>query len=199
MTDCDGVTLARDPHHCWSHAEFLMLPAMTPVATSKRIVFVCGVPTCDGVRHQSGKAILHPGPCPGGRTVKLPVGMPVCDALTEVLNSFGVQVERVYSMAEARKALVPMPTVVITDALLADGDGFLLCRKVKQRSSRIPVIILSSRRTNKDCREKAAQAKADGVLRYPIDLELLQSAMWNILGRPQSAAAPAQTAGRSHL
>jgi CheY-like chemotaxis protein len=157
-------------------------------AVSKTIVFVCGTPSCDGVRHQIQAIGVDPGPCPGGRTVLGTYQRSICEAIPSMFRPFGYEVQRVFSAAEALDVLRIRPAVYLVEATLNDSDGFELCRQIKRRQPRRPVLILSSERLNLDGKAQAARARADGFLRYPVLPELLENAIWNMLGKPAVAS-----------
>ncbi len=87
------------------------------------------------------------------------------------------EVTHVSTAAEAQNALANQPHLVIASVVLADGDGYELCRKIKaDRFHACPVILLHGTFENFDA-AKAQACGADAVLTKPFEPAALQAAV----------------------
>jgi CheY-like chemotaxis protein len=82
------------------------------------------------------------------------------------------------------------PDVVITDVIMPEKDGFEVCRFIKQHPSlsKTPVVLLSGV-VDKDVAEKAADVKADDLVRKPFQPQELIARVKRILA-PKAVPAP---------
>ena len=78
--------------------------------------------------------------------------------------------------------LVQRPSIVVTDLMMPDGDGYDLCRRIKANpeTDNIAVIVLTSE-TDDDSRLRSMNLQADHFLPKPFNLALLQSAITQVL------------------
>ncbi len=68
------------------------------------------------------------------------------------------------------------PDVILLDIVMPQMDGFEVCRRLKENTDlqRIPVVFLTALKTDREIRQKAIDAGAEGFLSKPIDeLELM--------------------------
>lgn len=78
--------------------------------------------------------------------------------------------------------LTSRPTIVITDLMMPDGDGYDLCRRIKANpeTDYIAVIVLTSE-SNEDTQLRTMALQADHFLPKPFNLPLLRSAITQVL------------------
>jgi CheY-like chemotaxis protein len=86
------------------------------------------------------------------------------------------------------------PDLVVLDIMLPFVDGFAICRQIRTRSS-VPVMMVSSARTNAADRIASMEVGADCFLQKPFSLHEL--ALWarQLVGRYRREPAPAATGG----
>ncbi|MFC2088916.1 two-component regulator propeller domain-containing protein, partial [Calditrichota bacterium] len=94
-----------------------------------------------------------------------------------------------YQIAEAEDgekgfqlAVENIPDLIISDLMMPKMDGFALCRKIKedQRTSHIPLILLTARAAKEDKME-GWETGADDYIVKPFDAELLSQRVKNLL------------------
>ncbi len=75
-----------------------------------------------------------------------------------------------------------VPNVIVTDVVMPIMDGIEFCEKVKsnKETSHIPVIMLTAK-LSKEAEIKGRKIGADGYIRKPFDIELLELKLKNIL------------------
>lgn len=80
-----------------------------------------------------------------------------------------------------RAARARHPSLVVLDAVLPDGDGLSLCRRIKQdpETSGIPVLCFSSLMA----RDRCLEAGADGFMLKPVERDLLLDRIRGILDK----------------
>lgn len=78
--------------------------------------------------------------------------------------------------------LTSRPTIVVTDLMMPDGDGYDLCRRIKANpeTDHIAVIVLTSESTE-DSQLRTMNLQADHFLPKPFNLSLLLSAISQVL------------------
>ncbi len=105
---------------------------------------------------------------------------PFVSQLVRLLRSEGREVivarraETAFRMARARR-----PAAIILDTVLPDGDGFSLCRRLKEdpATADIPVFCFSVVMA----RDRCVEAGADGFMLKPLEQELLLESIRDIL------------------
>jgi CheY-like chemotaxis protein len=73
------------------------------------------------------------------------------------------------AIAEARRL---RPSLVLTDVVMPEMDGFELCATLKQDPNlgSVPVVLLSAAVTDREDRQRGASVGADDCLTKPVDL-----------------------------
>lgn len=115
------------------------------------------------------------------------------EMLRHTLVSRGHEVLAAVDGVEALKRLPEFkPTVVITDILMPNMDGYALCRAIKAdpQFSRLPVILLTSLSDSTDV-IAALECRADGFVGKPFNDE-------DLLNRLAAVTANRDLAGRHH-
>ncbi len=106
----------------------------------------------------------------------------LCAYMSEALNKDHTVITA-YSGNEAwEKLLTHRPTIVVSDLMMPDGDGYDLCRRIKSNpeTDSIAVIMLTSE-SNEDSQLRSMNLQADHFLPKPFNLALLNSAISQVL------------------
>ncbi|MCK4991610.1 MAG: response regulator, partial [Bacteroidales bacterium] len=79
-----------------------------------------------------------------------------------------------------------IPTIIISEIQLPDIDGISFCRKIRKdvRTSRVPFIFLTAR-TETEHQLEAIEAGVDVFLAKPIEIEVLEANISNLISRMQ--------------
>jgi len=80
-------------------------------------------------------------------------------------------------------ALSEQPDIVILDVMMPDTDGIEACRRLKrdERTSRLPVILLTARSSSDD-RRRGREAGADAYITKPFSPSKVVATLREILG-----------------
>ena len=107
----------------------------------------------------------------------------IADIVKEYLDQKGYSVSVFPAIAEAKDALVNhMPDIVLVDWNMPDGKGDSLCRWVRRKWDRLPVIFLTVRNDTCDI-VSGFNNGADDYIVKPFELEVLHSRMTALLRR----------------
>jgi len=111
--------------------------------------------------------------------------------LCMLLETRGFTVEIAYTAEEALQKASPEYDVIILDLVLPDLSGFDVCRELKQRdrTSHIPIIMLSAHCLNED-KVEALYLGADDFLSKPCEHEELFARMEAVMRRGKRFKAP---------
>ncbi len=84
-------------------------------------------------------------------------------------------------------ALKSIPSIIISDVMMPDMDGFEFCRKIRkdERTSHIPILLLTALGSREHEIEGLSQG-ADDYITKPFDITVLQTKVENILSVRQS-------------
>lgn len=106
----------------------------------------------------------------------------ICEYMCSQLESeFNVTV--CFSGNSAWKQVLALrPDVVVTDLIMPDGDGYTLCRQIKQNpeTGHIPIIMLTAE-NNEQSHLLSMSAEVDHFLSKPFNIELLRGALRQVL------------------
>jgi DNA-binding response OmpR family regulator len=72
--------------------------------------------------------------------------------------------------------------MVLLDVNLPDGDGFKLCREIRKRDQKLPVLMLTAN-VNEESAVQGIEAGADDYIRKPFGLQELSARIKRVLGK----------------
>ncbi len=124
----------------------------------------------------------------------------LCEILAKALRGEGYRVTTAFDGERAVEILRRAPPdLVLLDLMLPKLDGFAVLEKLRALAapvSEIPVVLISGCSPTPEYRRRAEALRAAGLLRKPVSLETLLSAVARELGRP-SRQAPARASGQA--
>lgn len=105
----------------------------------------------------------------------------ILDALSLLLEDTGYEVEIISDGNKINAHLDPLPDLLLLDVWMAGSDGRDICQAIKndERTSKIPVIIISA---HKDIKAVATEAKADDYLAKPFQVKALLEKIQSLIG-----------------
>jgi len=113
----------------------------------------------------------------------------VASVIAEGLSEWGMSVAREATFAAGRsRALISPFDVIILDVMLPGGDGFELCRSLRQRGVPSPVLMLTARDAVDD-RVRGLEAGADDYLTKPFAFRELVARVRALARRPPTTLA----------
>jgi signal transduction histidine kinase/ligand-binding sensor domain-containing protein/DNA-binding response OmpR family regulator len=110
---------------------------------------------------------------------------------SDVRNYIRNSVDQIYRIREAidgedgwSKSIVHMPDIIVSDVMMPRMDGFELCQKLKtdQRTSHIPVILLTAKASNAD-KIEGFDIGADDYIIKPFDAGEVRARIRNLLAQ----------------
>ena len=117
-------------------------------------------------------------------------------ALVRALEQAGYAVDRVADGEAANGALaVPSHDLVVLDLALPRLDGLAVLRRLRDRRSRVPVLILTARDTLEE-RVEGLDLGADDYMTKPFDLPEFEARVRALIRRGQIATSNDMTHGR---
>lgn len=98
------------------------------------------------------------------------------ETLADAMSLKDISVEGAFSAKDALRAMSErLPSLVLLDVQLPDGNGIELCRRMKRdpRLKGVPVVMLSAKYTEPADRAEGLLTGADAYLSKPINLDAL--------------------------
>ena len=112
----------------------------------------------------------------------------VRDALARVLRIEGYQVDAVNDGAAALNRIAEArPDVAVLDVMMPNVDGLSVCRTLRQRGDRLPILLLTARHEVRD-RVQGLDAGADDYLPKPFAIDELLARVRALLRRTDAGA-----------
>lgn len=106
----------------------------------------------------------------------------LADSTAEYFNLFGVKTAAVYSAEESQNFFEGNTAeLVLLDINLGDGNGFALCRKLREQTD-IPILFISAR-TSDDDKIAALKIGGDDYIQKPCSLGVLLAKVQAVLKR----------------
>lgn len=93
------------------------------------------------------------------------------DALLRILSMLGFTVQGVSTLADGLRALDRLPTSLILDLMLPDGNGMEILRRI--RAQRLPIRVAVLTGADRPMIEQATLLQPDALFTKPIDLSRL--------------------------
>ncbi|MDO8581037.1 MAG: response regulator transcription factor [Candidatus Omnitrophota bacterium] len=108
----------------------------------------------------------------------------IVNMLRLLLETRGYQVDVATSGQEALLRITPQTDLILLDIVLPDQEGFDVCRQLRQnqKTSHIPIIMLSARMLSQDVIE-GLYLGADDYLTKPVEYEELIARMEAVMRR----------------
>jgi DNA-binding response OmpR family regulator len=90
--------------------------------------------------------------------------------LAKQLRDAGYQTAVAGTVAKALAAVHELPTIVLLDVNLPDGNGFQICREIRRntRTREIPVVFISNTHQTAASRDEGMEAGGDAFLFPPV-------------------------------
>lgn len=104
------------------------------------------------------------------------------ETLCDNLADEGYAVQHAATLAQARVCLEQPTDIIVLDIMLADGDGYSLCRSLRRAGDHTPIIMLTARSLEEDL-IKGFASGADDYLAKPYRLRELLARIAALLRR----------------
>jgi len=125
----------------------------------------------------------------GARVLVVDDDPDVRDSVGRALRSSGYEVTTVSSGSDALDSVARSPVdLIVLDVLMPVMDGFEVCRRLRERGDRTPILVLTARNAVDD-RVTGLEAGADDYLVKPFALRELLARVQALLRRSRPAAA----------
>lgn len=121
----------------------------------------------------------------------------IAELLEACLSAGGYEVIKCYSAADVRKAPLSEVSLAILDIMLPDGDGFSLCRELRERYL-FPIIMLTARDADAD-KIVGLSSGADDYMTKPFERDELVARVEAILRRHNNNFKTTYSNGRVEL
>lgn len=121
----------------------------------------------------------------------------IAELLEACLSAGGYEVIKCYSAADVRKAPLSEVGLAILDIMLPDGDGFSLCRELRERYL-FPIIMLTARDSDAD-KIVGLSSGADDYMTKPFERDELVARVEAILRRHNNNFKTTYSNGRVEL
>ena len=119
------------------------------------------------------------------RTLLVEDDLDTCEALSRILRRQGYEIDCANSMSEALTKLKALPSCVVLDLMLPDGNGIELLRRVRQLGLPVRVAVATGA-GDTDLMSEAILLRPDAFFTKPIDATELVS--WLAQARAANAS-----------
>lgn len=110
--------------------------------------------------------------------------------LKELLERQGYEVRTAATVAQAHAGCAVVPSLIVLDVTLPDGDGVALCRSWREAEMDAPILFLTARDEEMDV-VRGLDSGGNDYVTKPFRMQELLSRVRALLRRPGGANAPA--------
>jgi CheY-like chemotaxis protein/HPt (histidine-containing phosphotransfer) domain-containing protein len=157
------------------------------MGTLARIAAALGPGLTAGERDQLISTLHEPPPAakPRHRVLVVDDSPIVCELVSELLMSEGLDVEIAHDGAEALSALdARLPDLVLSDVEMPTMDGFSLLERTRQRAKNLPFVLLTTRSSPQDRHRAATLGASAYLIKSDFENGILLSTVSRFLDRP---------------